>query len=126
MSGAVVLVGDAVVGEASFPDIQFAFQSEGEGSFDELHCFFEGDLGPGCYQEMDVIGHDDEGVELQAVLLALLLEDFDQEKGVLFYLEEASASAIGCGACDEVGAEFLWGSWHGEEGPGLKPLSMES
>jgi hypothetical protein len=120
MGGVVVLVVDAVVGEASFPDVQFAFQVEGEDSFDELHCFFEGDVGGGCYQEMDVIGHDDECVEFQAVLLALLLEDFDQEKGVLFYLEEASA--IGCGACDEVGAEFLWGSWHGEEGPGLKPL----
>jgi hypothetical protein len=36
-------------------------------------------------------------------------------------LEEASA--IRGGACDEVGSEFLWGSWHGEEGPGLKPLS---
>ena len=70
-----------------------------------------------------MIGHDDEGVEFQAVLLALLLEDFDQEKRVLFDLEEASA--IGCRACDEVGAQFLWGSWHGEEDPGLKPLSME-
>jgi hypothetical protein len=69
---------------------------------------------------MDVVGHDDEGVELQAVLPALLLEDFDQEKGVLFYLEETSA--VGGDGCDEVGAEFLRGSWHGEEGPGLKPL----
>jgi hypothetical protein len=65
VGGVVVLVGDAVVGEALFPDIQFAFQAEGEGSFDELHFFFEGDLGLACYQEMDVIGHDDEGVEFQ-------------------------------------------------------------
>lgn len=69
---------------------------------------------------MDVVRHDDEGVEFEAVLFALLLEDFDQEKGVLFGLEEAST--IGCGACDEVGSEFLWGAWHGEEDPGLKPL----
>ena len=77
MGGVVVGVDDAMVCEASFPDIQFAFQAEGEGSFDELHCFFEGDLGRGCQEEMDVIGHDDEGVEFQVVLLALLLEDFD-------------------------------------------------
>ena len=29
VGGVVVLVGDAVVGEASFPEIQFAFQAEG-------------------------------------------------------------------------------------------------
>jgi hypothetical protein len=39
----------------------------------------------------------------------------------LFDLEEASA--IGSDRCNEVGAEFLWSSWHGEEGPGLKPHS---
>lgn len=47
MGGVVVGVGDAVVCEASFPDIQFALQAEGEGSFDVLHCFFEGDFGLG-------------------------------------------------------------------------------
>ena len=120
VGGVVVLVVDAVVCKASFPNIQFAFQAEGEGSFDELHCFFERGFGLGCYQEMDVIGHDDKGVELNAFFGALLLKDFYEECGVLFDLEEASA--IGGGRCDEVGAEFLWGSWHGEEGPGLKPL----
>lgn len=48
VGGVVVLVVDAVVGEASFPDIQIAFQAEGEGSFDVLHCFFERDFGLGC------------------------------------------------------------------------------
>jgi hypothetical protein len=38
----------------------------------------------------------------------------------LFDLEEASA--IGGDGCNEVGATFLRSSWHGEEGPGLKPL----
>jgi len=35
---------------------------------------------------MDVIGHDDEGVEFKAVLFALLLENLDQEKGVFVRL----------------------------------------
>ena len=69
---------------------------------------------------MDVVGHDDEGVELNSILGSLFLKDFDQEVCVLFDLEEASA--IGGDRCDEVGAEFLRSSWHGEEGPGLKPL----
>jgi hypothetical protein len=53
------------------------FRRKEKAPFDVLHCFFEGDFGGGCQQEMDVIGHDDEGVEFDAVLLALLLEDFD-------------------------------------------------
>jgi hypothetical protein len=73
---------------------------------------------------MDVVGHDDEGVEFDAILVALLLKDFYEEKGVLFDLEESTAG--GGGACDEVGSEFLWSSWHGEEGPGAKaPFKAE-
>jgi hypothetical protein len=59
-------------------------------------------------------------VELKAVLVSLFLEDINEEVCVLFDLEEASA--IEGDRCNEVGAEFLWSSWHGEEGPGLKPL----
>jgi hypothetical protein len=94
VGGVVVGVGDAVVCVASFPDFQFTFEAEGEGSLDVLHCFFEGELGLGCYQEMDVVGHDDEGVKFDAIFVALLLKDFDQEKGVLFDLEESTAGAV--------------------------------
>ena len=48
VGGVIVLVGDAVVCEALFPDIQFAFQAEGEGSLDVLHGFFEGDVRERC------------------------------------------------------------------------------
>ena len=69
---------------------------------------------------MDVVGHDDEGVELNSIHASLFSKDVHKEGCVLFDLEEASA--IGGDRCDEVGSEFLRGSWHGEEGPGLKPL----
>jgi hypothetical protein len=69
---------------------------------------------------MDVVRHDDEGVNLNPVLASLFLQDMDEEVCILFDLEEASA--IGSDRCDEVGAKFLRNSWHGEEGPGLKPL----
>jgi hypothetical protein len=69
---------------------------------------------------MDVVRHDNEGVELNPVLASLFLKDIDEEACVLFDLEEASA--IGGDGCNEVGATFLRSSWHGEEGPGLKPL----
>ena len=70
-----------------------------------------------------MVRHDDEGVELKPAFGSLVLKDFNEQIGVLFDLEEASA--IGSDSCDEVGAEFLRGSWHGwrrERDPGLKPL----
>jgi hypothetical protein len=69
---------------------------------------------------VDVVRHDDEGVELNSLFGSLFLKDVQEEGCVLFDLEEASA--IGGDGCNEIGAEFLWSSWHGKEGPGLKPL----
>jgi hypothetical protein len=54
---------------------------------------------------MCVVRHDDEGVELKAAFGPLILQDFKEQIGVLFDLEEASA--VGSDCCDEVGAEFL-------------------
>ena len=70
-----------------------------------------------------MVGHDHEGVELQTILPLLLLEDINEEVCILFDLKESTAG--GCCARYEVGFEFLWGSWHEEEGPGLKPHSMQ-
>jgi hypothetical protein len=108
MSGVVVGVGDAVVCVAALPDIQLALYAKREISLDELHCFFEGDFRGGSQYEMDVVGHDYEGVELQAAFGTLLLKDFHEEGGVSFDLEESAA-----GGCDEVGSDVLWGWWHG-------------
>jgi len=34
----------------------------GESAFDELHCALDGDVGR-CDEKVDVVGHDDVGVE---------------------------------------------------------------
>ena len=61
--GPVILcVCDAAAVVAGLPYIELAFEAEGEASFDVLHCFFERDFWRGRQQEMDVVGHDDEGV----------------------------------------------------------------
>ena len=68
-----------------------------------------------------MVRHDDEGVELKAAFGSLVLKDFNEQIGFLLDLEEASA--IGSDRCDEVGAEFLRGKWHGWGGkrePGAK------
>jgi len=69
---------------------------------------------------MDVVGHDDEGVELNPILASLFFKDIHEARRVLFDLKETAA--ISGDGCDEVGAKFLRSSWHEEKGPGLKPL----
>ncbi|HWW96368.1 MAG TPA: hypothetical protein VNY74_01665 [Edaphobacter sp.] len=77
VGGVIVGVDDAVICIAPLPDIQLTLQSKGEASLYELHCFFERDLRGGCDEQVDMIGHDDEGVELKAILFSLLLKNVD-------------------------------------------------
>jgi len=67
MAQIVGSVSYAVVRVAAFPYIEFAFQAEGEPALNLLQSFFEGDFGGGCEEYMNVIGHDDECVEIEAV-----------------------------------------------------------
>jgi hypothetical protein len=65
---------------------------------------------------MRVVGHDDEGMELETVFLRLIEEDVDEESGVLFDLKEPAA---GCGYGGyEVGPYFLRASGRGEKARG--------
>jgi len=54
-------VADAVVGKASLPDGELGGEAVGEASLDESDGAFEGFVRG--EEEMDVVGHDDEGVE---------------------------------------------------------------
>lgn len=82
---------------------------------------------------MDVIGHDDEAVELEAALISMLEEDRDEEFGVGCALEVAMLLEGRDG--DRVGALRLANRghggkhtpgakapllWQGERGPSLK------
>ena len=70
---------------------------------------------------MDVVGHNDEGVECEAAFGSLILKSVDEEQGVAFDLEEASPGGGDRG--DEVCADFLRRQRLGWriQGPGLKP-----
>ena len=68
MASVVGCIFDALFVEAFLPDVRLALELEGEASFDELHCFFERDVFCRCEQEVDMVGHYDEGVNLEAVL----------------------------------------------------------
>jgi hypothetical protein len=94
-------VANAVVGEASLPDGLGRGEAVGEASFDQAYGALEGD-GLRGDEEVNVIGHDDEGVEFIVAFGAVVLEGFEEELGVAVDLEEAAAVMGGAG--DEVGA----------------------
>ena len=72
--------------EPSLPDGKFGFEAAGEAAFDEHHCSFEGDV-LWCEKKVDVVRHDDEGVELVMAFAAIVLEGFEEEFGVRGNLE---------------------------------------
>ena len=88
--GEVFLSADGMVGEASLPDGELGREAVGEASFDEangtLDCDFER-----CEQEVDVVGHHDEGVEFEVASEAVMLEGFEEEGRIGVGLEEATA-----------------------------------
>ena len=68
----------------------------GEASLDESDGAFEGDDLRG-EQEMDVVGHDDEGVEFVVTFGPVVLEGFDEEFGVGGNLEETASVVSSAG-----------------------------
>ena len=105
-------VADAVVGEASLPDGGLGSEAVGEASFDELHGALECD-GSWGDEEVDMIWHDDEGVEEILTGSAVVLQGFEQEVGVLGYLEEAAAVVGSAGDKECAGACCSGGDRHG-------------
>ena len=83
MADAVVCgVADAVVGEASLPDGEFGGEAVGEASLDESDGSFEGLLRG--EKQVDVVGHDDEGVEFVDVGHSTLILRINQTLSALF------------------------------------------
>jgi len=98
----VFCVADAVVGEASLPDGEFGGEAVREASLDDSDGSFESLLR--CEKQVDVIGHDDEGVEFVVSFGAIVLEGFDEEFGVAFDLEETAAVVGSAGDQEGAGA----------------------
>lgn len=111
--GEVVRVDDAAVVVASLPDICLAVETEGEAALDVLHGLFQRSLRRGREHEVEVVRHDDKGVEFDASLGALVLQNVDEEQCGLFDLKESAARGGDCG--DEVGADLLRGRTHGRK-----------
>lgn len=103
----VARIFDAALCEAVFPNRRFGFETERESALDELHGLFDGDVRGRRDEEMDVIGHEDEGMDRIATLSAVVVHQTDQEIRVGVGLE--GAAAVRGDGGDEEGADFLRG-----------------
>jgi hypothetical protein len=83
-------VPDAVVAEAALPDGKLRGEAVGEAAFDEAHRALECD-DLRSEDQVDVVGHDDEGVEFVVAFAAVVLEGFEEELGGGGHLEETAA-----------------------------------
>ena len=87
----VVGVSDAVLVIAAVPDISCALltRCEGIAAFDVLNAFGSGFVYGWRDEDMRMVGHDDEAMELEAGFVAMLEESGDEEFGVGCSLEVA-------------------------------------
>ena len=73
----VVPVAHATVCETSLPDWEFGFETAGEAAFDEHQRSLDGD-DLWSEEQVDVIWHDDEGMEFVVALAAVVLEGIEE------------------------------------------------
>ena len=106
----VFCVADAVVGEASLPDGEFGGETMREASFDNSDGALESCLW--CEEEMDVVGHDDEGVKLVVAFVSVVLKGFDEKFGRALDLKEAAAVMSSAGDEESFGARCSAGDRH--------------
>ena len=119
-------VADAMVGEATLPDRELGCEAVRKAALDEAHYSFEGDSLRG-EDQMNVIGHDDEGVQLVVALASVVLKCFHEEFGVDGKLEEAATVVGRSGDEEDAGAGSASGDRHTaivrRVPQGLKPLN---
>jgi hypothetical protein len=68
-------VGDAVFVVSLLPDFESGLETEREAALDELNGLLKRDLCGGCDEEVQVVRHDDKGVEEVARFGAVLREE---------------------------------------------------
>jgi hypothetical protein len=95
----VFSIADAVIGEASLPHRHLGIQAMRETSLDKPNDAFKRD-GLRSEQKVDVVGHDNESVQLVVLSGPVVLESRDEEFSVGGNLEQA-ASVVSCGGDEE-------------------------
>jgi hypothetical protein len=87
-------VTNTMIRESSLPHFAFSplcSQRVRVASFDELDRTLQGYAGSWRQQQVDVFGHDDEGVQFESSLPAIVVESLEKESYVRFDNEEPAA-----------------------------------
>jgi hypothetical protein len=106
----ILRVADAVVCESPLPNLSAADllpYRVGISSFDDLHGAFQSDISRGREQQVDVIGHEHEGVELKSPFTAVKVQGLEKQSRVGFHdekcpaLERRERNEVGSGRREE-------------------------
>ena len=101
---------DLALVEAAHPHIQLALQTEGEAALDELHGFFQRNIGGGRNQSVEMVGHDDECVQEESSLAAIVEDGSLKQFRCGRDLKETAALRSYGG--DKIRTSFLWREPH--------------
>ncbi len=77
----ILPIAHAMIRETRLPHGRTRFQPIRKSPFDELHRPLQRNLRPRRQQRVHMIGHDDEFVEKEFSLVAIMRESFDQKPG---------------------------------------------
>jgi len=91
----ILAVANPMIRESARPDFALAAQdfakSMRRSTFDELNSVFERDLGGRRDEEMNVLRHDDERMDLKAALTAVSVEGLEEDAHVVFNDEKTTS-----------------------------------
>ncbi len=85
---------NSVIGKSSLPYLRVSADQAPEcmriSALDQLHGTFDGYFASGSEQEMNMIGHEDKGMQCKAPLAPILVNSFHEQSRVRFNDEESA------------------------------------
>jgi len=86
MVSEILVVANSVIGKSSLPDLSFATEDCSErmriAAFDQLNGVLKRYVFSGSEQEMNMFGHEDEGVDLKSPFAAMSEEGLKEEADI--------------------------------------------
>jgi hypothetical protein len=106
MVSEILAVANSVIGKSSLLDFALATEDGSErmriAAFDQLNGVLKCYVDSGREQEMNVFGHEDEGVDLKTAFAAIPIKTFQEEADIV--LDDEESSALPRREGDEVGS----------------------
>ena len=104
----VLIIANSMVGETALPDFSLTANDLAEdmriAAFDELNCVFDGYAGCRSEDQVHVLGHDHERMELEAAFAAVAIQRLQKETDVV--LDDEESSSVPGGKGNEIGSRW--------------------